>query len=260
MPVERVLSEASGALPSGAYSRPNGVLESARLGAGARRRAACVTKAPWYPKYVGDYARDTSHLSQGESGAYNELLDWQYANRKPLPSEKALQWRVGKGTSPGSRKNVDTVIAQFFVDDGDGLWNPRAKAEIEQQIARETKLSTSGKKGARKRWGGHKGGDKPGHKPPHVENDGSRARDPQPQVKKTPGLPGLATGDSPPARTRERARDGWSPQERAEMETAQAELERRRAAEGIGEPPGPRPVADVLEMKPGNPEPGNPED
>ncbi|AUD03456.1 DUF1376 domain-containing protein [Spirosoma pollinicola] len=32
----------------------------------------------WYPRYPGDYARKTAHLSLTEDGAYTKLMDWYY--------------------------------------------------------------------------------------------------------------------------------------------------------------------------------------
>jgi uncharacterized protein YdaU (DUF1376 family) len=42
---------------------------------------------PWFKRYVGDYLRDTSHLSLSEDGAYNRLLDRYYAASTPLPAD-----------------------------------------------------------------------------------------------------------------------------------------------------------------------------
>lgn len=47
----------------------------------------------FFKLYIGDYQRDTAHLSVTEHGAYLLMLQHYYATEKPLPPGKALQDR-----------------------------------------------------------------------------------------------------------------------------------------------------------------------
>lgn len=73
----------------------------------------------YYERHLGDYARDTGHLSLCEHGAYSLLLDRYYATEKPIPA--ALVYRVSRAQTPEEKAAVDAVLAEFFVPrDSDG--------------------------------------------------------------------------------------------------------------------------------------------
>jgi uncharacterized protein YdaU (DUF1376 family) len=68
----------------------------------------------YYSHNVGDYARDTSHLTIIEHGIYRLLLDWCYLNEKPIPTERAM--RVGRGYPT----ETQSVLSEFFTETADG--------------------------------------------------------------------------------------------------------------------------------------------
>jgi uncharacterized protein YdaU (DUF1376 family) len=72
----------------------------------------------WYAFYVGDYARDTAHLSLLEHGAYRLLLDHYYATGHPLPNDLSKLYRICRARSPAERKAVSLVASEFFFEDG----------------------------------------------------------------------------------------------------------------------------------------------
>ena len=43
----------------------------------------------YYERHLGDYARDTAHLTMVEHGAYTLLLDRYYATESPIPADQA---------------------------------------------------------------------------------------------------------------------------------------------------------------------------
>ena len=99
----------------------------------------------FFKLYIGDYQRDTAHLSITEHGAYLLMLQHYYATEKPLPTGKALH-RMLRAQDKGEREAIDAVAAQFWTVTADGLVNGRADAEItkadaqadtNQRIARE---------------------------------------------------------------------------------------------------------------------------
>lgn len=88
----------------------------------------------WYPRYPGDYKRDTAHLSLAEHGAYALLMDYYYSNG-PIPvnggskqasfdisfdvsSDKRLM-RVCSAFDESEKQAVASVLEQFFtIKDG----------------------------------------------------------------------------------------------------------------------------------------------
>lgn len=99
----------------------------------------------YYRRYVGDYLRDTSRLSVLEHGAYNLMLDYYYADERPLPLDKAELYTMVRAMTPADRKAVDRVLERYFVEAGDGYHNNRADHEIE--VSR--KARDNGKGGGR---------------------------------------------------------------------------------------------------------------
>jgi uncharacterized protein YdaU (DUF1376 family) len=67
----------------------------------------------YYERHLGDYARDTGHLSLMEHGAYSLLLDRYYATEKPIPH--ALVYRITRAVKPEEIAATDAVLAEFFV-------------------------------------------------------------------------------------------------------------------------------------------------
>jgi len=83
----------------------------------------------FFKLYIGDYQRDTAHLSVTEHGAYMLMLQHYYATEKPLPTGKALH-RMLRAQDRAEREAIDAVAAQFWTTTADGLVNHRADAEI----------------------------------------------------------------------------------------------------------------------------------
>lgn len=83
----------------------------------------------FYKLYIGDYQRDTAHLSLVEHGAYMLMLQHYYATEKPLPTGKAL-YRMLRAESKIERDAIDWIVAQFWTNTPDGLINGRALEEM----------------------------------------------------------------------------------------------------------------------------------
>ena len=99
----------------------------------------------YYRRYVGDYLKKTSRLSMIEHGAYTLLLDYYYADEKPLPLDKDELYTMVRAMSLSDRKAVDKVLCTFFCKQEDGYHNKRADHEIEVS----QKARTNGKSGGR---------------------------------------------------------------------------------------------------------------
>lgn len=117
----------------------------------------------YYQRHIGDYIRDTAHLSLLEHGIYSRLLDLYYSRECPLPVD-AVDRLVGVRT-PAEKKALENVLHEFFEnDDGNGWRNRRADLEIAKAADFMAKAKESGKHGASKRWG--KGKDSQPHRDP----------------------------------------------------------------------------------------------
>ena len=100
--------------------------------------------ASWYPRYVGDYMRDTGHLSLAEDGAYNRLLDHYYASRAPLPVDNESLHRICRAMTKTEQDAVDKVSSIFFVVGDDGLYhNNKADKVIAEQSAKSASAAAS---------------------------------------------------------------------------------------------------------------------
>lgn len=83
----------------------------------------------FFKLYIGDYQRDTAHLSITEHGAYMLMLQHYYATERPLPTGKALH-RMLRAQDRAERDAIDAVAARFWTATEDGLVNGRADEEI----------------------------------------------------------------------------------------------------------------------------------
>ena len=79
----------------------------------------------WYPRYPGDYMRDTAHLSLTEHGAYNVLLDHYYATGGPLPDRHEALIRICRAYEDTEKQAVKSVADAFFPVNGDGMRHNR---------------------------------------------------------------------------------------------------------------------------------------
>jgi uncharacterized protein YdaU (DUF1376 family) len=119
----------------------------------------------WYPRYTGDYARKTKHLTMLEHGAYTLLLDYYYATAKPLqcfsiatsnaPSNADLLpdhsriYRICGAITRAEQEAVDNILEMFFeIEAGQGYVNKRAMQVIEQQQQKHDNRVEAGRKSA----------------------------------------------------------------------------------------------------------------
>jgi len=113
----------------------------------------------WYPRYLGDYMRDTAHLTLAEHGAYTILLDHYYSTRQPLVDDENALFRICRAFSDDERLAVRSVLAQFFKINGDKLrHNARADKELAKEDAISKARAMAGAKGAKSTWQGKRHG------------------------------------------------------------------------------------------------------
>lgn len=148
----------------------------------------CV-RMNYYRRYMGDYARDTAHLSLLEHGAYCLLLDYCYSNDTPTLPPLPQLYRICRAITPDEQAAVDAVVAQYWPNKHLGEDIPKALEAIDQ-------MRQAGRRGVAIREamkGTHKGRDKgsgrsSNHQPPDPEvdpNDGS-TREPASRIPACP--------------------------------------------------------------------------
>jgi uncharacterized protein YdaU (DUF1376 family) len=89
----------------------------------------------YYNHHIGDYTRDTAHLSIMEDGVYRRLIDIYYSTERPLPLEPRAIHRLVRAVSRQERAAVDVILAEFFTQSADG-WRQK-RCDIELARARE---------------------------------------------------------------------------------------------------------------------------
>lgn len=103
----------------------------------------------YYKRHIGDYVRDTSHLSLLEHGIYAKLLDVYYVREAPIPDDEAE--RLIGARSTAEKKATRAVLKEFFRLH-DGAWHQaRCDAEIAAYQAKADRNREAGKQGGRPR-------------------------------------------------------------------------------------------------------------
>lgn len=103
----------------------------------------------YYEHHLGDYAKDTAHLTMLEHGAYRLLLDRYYGTEQGIPDDQAH--RVARARTREEKAAVDAVLAEFFTLEA-GVWkNGRAEEEIAKAQVKINAAKENGKKGGRPR-------------------------------------------------------------------------------------------------------------
>lgn len=107
----------------------------------------------YYRRYIADYLSKTLGLSMVEDGAYTRMLDYIYANEKPLPPDLERVYDIVRVRRAIEQKAVDVVLAAHFELAEDGYHNVRADKELGIAVPKIDKLRetarTNGAKGGR---------------------------------------------------------------------------------------------------------------
>lgn len=102
-----------------------------------------------YLHHIGDFMRDTVHLSTLEECFYRRALDFYYLNESPLPKETQSVFRRLRATTEEEKQAVLNVLGDFFTEEEDGFHNKRCDAEIQAYKLHADKNRENGKKGGR---------------------------------------------------------------------------------------------------------------
>jgi len=102
--------------------------------------------------YIGDYERDTGHLTLTQHGALFGLLRTYYAKEGPLPNDLPTLYRIARAFDSAEQKAVRSVVQEFFREGQDGmLHNKRADEQIADDQRRIEVAKENGRRGGRPR-------------------------------------------------------------------------------------------------------------
>ena len=82
----------------------------------------------YYERHIGDYLKDTAHLSLLEHGVYARLLDVYYTRETALPDDQVA--RLIAARSKEERAAMQAVLSEFFDLQADGWHQARCDREI----------------------------------------------------------------------------------------------------------------------------------
>jgi uncharacterized protein YdaU (DUF1376 family) len=100
----------------------------------------------YYERHIGDYLKDTAHLSLIEHGVYGRLLDVYYTRECAIPVAQAERL-IGVRTKE-ERAALENVLAEFFTVDAGALHHARCDREIARYQEKQRKAAAS----ANARW------------------------------------------------------------------------------------------------------------
>lgn len=100
----------------------------------------------YYERHIGDYLKDTAHLSLLEHGIYTRLMDVYYTREAAIPADQVA--RLIGARSKEEREALDAVLQEFFTQGADGWMQERCEREIERYQDKQAKA----KRSANARW------------------------------------------------------------------------------------------------------------
>jgi uncharacterized protein YdaU (DUF1376 family) len=113
----------------------------------------------YYERHLGDYAKDTAHLTMLEHGAYGLLLDRYYGTEAGIPDDQAH--RVARARTDSEKTAVDVVLDEFFTL-VDGVWHhSRCDEEIQKAQTKIKAAKENGLRGGRPKRNPNKTQEKP---------------------------------------------------------------------------------------------------
>lgn len=104
----------------------------------------------WMPFFIGDYLRDTAHLTASEHGAYMLLLMHAWTRGGSLPADEKRLQVMACTTGAAWKRSRDTLLA-FFTRDGDTYRQKRIDHELAVSKSISEQRSIAGRASAEAR-------------------------------------------------------------------------------------------------------------
>ena len=102
----------------------------------------------YYNHHIGDYLKDTAHLSLLEHGVYRRLIDVYYSREKPLPLDITECCRLIGAVTHSEKTATAKTLNEFFFNSAFGFTHKRCDEEIAKYQAKSLKAKES----ANARW------------------------------------------------------------------------------------------------------------
>lgn len=102
----------------------------------------------YYQFNIGDYRRDTAHLSHLEHGIYRSLIDTYMLEESPLPGDMKELERKHSIRTANEKKALRNVLKDFFKFENSMFLHSRCDEDIISYRDKSAKASKS----AKKRW------------------------------------------------------------------------------------------------------------
>ena len=102
----------------------------------------------YYQHNIGDYRKDTSHLTLLEHGIYRQLLDTYYLDEEPLSNDLAKLMRSHSVRNADEQQALQNVLTDFFELTENGYFHKRCDDGIAQFHGKSAKARAS----ANVRW------------------------------------------------------------------------------------------------------------
>jgi len=102
----------------------------------------------YYRFNIGDYKKDTGHLSIVEHGVYRQLIDLYYTNESPITADIRKLSRLISARANDEVQALNDVLDDFFTLDGDVYRHTRCDNELKSLYAKSEKARQS----AQARW------------------------------------------------------------------------------------------------------------
>jgi uncharacterized protein YdaU (DUF1376 family) len=95
----------------------------------------------YYERHIGDYLKDTAHLSLLEHGIYTRLLDVYYTRESALPDDQVA--RLIGARSKEEKEALLAVLQEFFQRTESGWSQDRCDREIARYLDKQAKAKAS---------------------------------------------------------------------------------------------------------------------
>jgi len=103
----------------------------------------------YFQHNIGDYRRDTMHLTLLEHGVYRQLLDIYYLDETPIPTETEQVLRRLLARTEEEKSTVASILREYFKPTPKGWVHTRCDEEIAIYKGRVGRAQSNGKQGGR---------------------------------------------------------------------------------------------------------------
>jgi uncharacterized protein YdaU (DUF1376 family) len=100
----------------------------------------------YYQFHIGDFIKDSAHLSLDEEAIYRRLIDHYYTTERPIELDIKSVSRAIRAR--GREDLIEIILSEFFVKTAKGFKQKRIDAEIKKYKEKSKKASKS----AKARW------------------------------------------------------------------------------------------------------------